>query len=164
MDESLDAIAQGHHLSVERAAEIRHFFSKSAESPSPDRQGGMKDASENHSSAGPTRTREPLPRDVVDLTAQRLRVLAEPNRIALLDALNAGEAGVQELADVVGLPHQDASHHLAVLHQAGVLVRRRRGRMTLYAVTDWSAWWLIEQIARWVESCQDEQGASAPTE
>jgi hypothetical protein len=36
--------------------------------------------------------------------------------------------------------------------------------MTLYAVTDWSAWWLIEQIARWVESCQDEQGASAPTE
>jgi DNA-binding transcriptional ArsR family regulator len=124
----------------------------------------MKAASEKHSSAGPTRKREPLPRDVVDLTAQRLRVLAEPNRIALLDALNDGEAGVQELADVVGLPHQDASHHLAVLHQAGVLVRRRQGRMTLYAVSDWSAWWLIEQIARWVESCQDEQGASAPTE
>jgi len=128
------------------------------------RQGGMNAASENHSSAGPTRKHEPLPRDVVDLTARRLRVLAEPNRIALLDVLNAGEAGVQELADIVGLPHQDASHHLALLHQAGVLVRRRQGRMTLYAVTDWSAWWLIEQIARWVKSCQDEQGASAPTE
>ncbi|MGN6815096.1 MAG: ArsR/SmtB family transcription factor [Solirubrobacterales bacterium] len=88
----------------------------------------MKAASEKHSSAGPTRKREPLPRDVVDLTAQRLRVLAEPNRIALLDVLNAGEAGVQELADVVGLPHQDASHHLAVLHQAGVLVCGRRGK------------------------------------
>jgi len=124
----------------------------------------MKEANGHAPSAGLARKREPLPRDVVDLTAQRLRVLAEPNRIALLDALNAGEAGVQELADVVGLPHQDASHHLAVLHQAGVLVRRRRGRMTLYAVSDWSAWWLIEQIARWVESCQDDQGASAPTE
>lgn len=35
--------------------------------------------------------------------------------------------------DVVGMPHQDALHNLAVLHQAGVLVRRRQGRMTLYA-------------------------------
>jgi DNA-binding transcriptional ArsR family regulator len=124
----------------------------------------MNAASQQKPSAGPTRKREQLPRDVVVLTAQRLRVLAEPNRIGLLDALNDGEAGVQDLADIVGLPHQDASHHLAVLHQAGVLVRRRQGRMTLYAVCDWSAWWLIEQIARWVESCQDEQGASAPTE
>lgn len=36
--------------------------------------------------------------------------------------------------------------------------------MTLYALSDWSAWWVVEQIARWVQSCQDEQGASAPIE
>lgn len=124
----------------------------------------MKEANGHAPSAGPTRKREPLPRDIIDLTAQRLRVLADPTRIALLDLLNDGEAGVQEMADVVGIHHQIASRHLAVLHQAGVLVRKRQGRMTLYAVSDWSAWWLIEQIARWVESCQDEQGASAPTE
>ncbi|HSS41635.1 MAG TPA: metalloregulator ArsR/SmtB family transcription factor [Solirubrobacterales bacterium] len=124
----------------------------------------MKAASENHSSAGPTRKREPLARDVVDLTAQRLCVMAHPSRIALLELLNDGEAGVQEMADAVGLTHQIASRHLAILHQAGMLSRRRQGAMTLYAVTDWSAWWVIEQIARWVESCQDEQGASAPTE
>lgn len=124
----------------------------------------MKAAHEERSSAGPTRKRESLPRDVVDLTAQRLRVLAEPARIALLDALNDGEAGVQVLADIVGFPHQTASHHLAILHQAGVLSRRREGVTTLYSVADWSAWWVIEQIARWVRSCQDEQGASAPTE
>jgi len=108
--------------------------------------------------------RKPISGEVIDLTAQRLRVLAEPARIALLDALNDGEAGVQVLADAVGSPHQTASHHLAILYQAGVLSRRREGAMTLYTVADWSAWWVIEQIARWVESCQDEQGASAPTE
>jgi DNA-binding transcriptional ArsR family regulator len=124
----------------------------------------MNEASENHSSAGSTRKREPLPRDVVDLTAQRLCVMAHPSRIALLEFLNDGEAGVQELADAVGLTHQIASRHLAILHQAGMLSRRRLGAMTLYAVTDWSAWWVIEQIARWVESCQDEQDASAPIE
>lgn len=123
----------------------------------------MNAASEHSSSAGRTRSREPLPKDVVELTAQRLRVLAEPNRIALLEALNNGEAGVQELADEVGLSHQTASHYLALLHDAGLLSRRRVGSTTRYTVSDWSAWWVIEQIARWVQSCQDEQGASAPT-
>jgi len=111
-----------------------------------------------------TQARAPLPEDVVELTAQRLRVIAEPTRIALLEKLNAGEAGVQELADQLGLSHQIVSHHLKVLWRAGMLGRRRLGTMTLYAVSDWSAWWVIEQIARWVRSCQDDQGASAPTE
>ncbi len=114
--------------------------------------------------AGRTQARASLPEDVVELTAQRLRVMAEPTRISLLEALNAGEAGVQELADRIGLPHKTASHHLLLLWRAGVLSRRREGSMVLYAISDWSAWWVIEQIARWVQSCQDEQGASAPTE
>lgn len=98
----------------------------------------------------------------MELTAQRLRVMAKAKRIALLEALNEGEAGVQELADRVGLPHQNASHHLTLLWQAGILSRRREGSMTLYTVTDWSVWWVVEQIARWVQSCLDEQGAQAP--
>jgi DNA-binding transcriptional ArsR family regulator len=98
------------------------------------------------------------------MTAQRLRIMAEPNRIALLEVLNRGEAGVQSLADEVGLPHQNVSQHLGILHKAGLVSRRREGTMSLYAISDWSAWWVIEQIARWVESCQDEQGASAPIE
>jgi DNA-binding transcriptional ArsR family regulator len=108
--------------------------------------------------------RRDLPTQVIELTAERLRVVAEPTRISLLEALNAGEAGVQELADRVGLPQQTASHHLNLLWRAGVLSRRRVGVANLYAISDWSAWWVIEQIARWVQSCQDEQSASAPTE
>ncbi len=97
-------------------------------------------------------SREPLPEGVVELTAQRLRVMAEAKRIALLQALNEGEAGVQELADRVGLAHQNASHHLTLLWKAGILSRRCEGTMTLYAIEDWSAWWVVEQIARWVQS------------
>lgn len=122
----------------------------------------MHTANEHSSSAGHTHLRESLPEEVVELTAQRLRVMAEPTRIALLEALNSGEAGVQELADQVGLPHQGASHHLNLLWRAGILARRRAGTKTIYSVSDWSAWWVIEQIARWVQACQDEQGASAP--
>lgn len=152
------------YLPVERAAAFRQPFSKLAAGSPPKRRVGMNTANEHSSSAGHTQPRESLPKDVVELTAQRLRVMAEPNRIALLEAMNTGEAGVQELADLIGLPHQTASHHLNLLWRAGMLARRRVGTMTLYSVSDWSAWWVIEQIARWVQSCQDEQGASAPTE
>lgn len=123
-------------------------------------------ALESHSQSLPRRphrvSREPLPAGVVELTAQRLRVMAKAKSIALLEALNDGEAGVQELADRVGLAHQNASHHLTLLWQAGILSRRREGTMNLYAIDDWSAWWVVEQIARWVQSCLDEQGAEAP--
>lgn len=88
----------------------------------------------------------------MELTAQRLGVIAKGKRIALLQALNDGEAGVQELADRVGLAHQNASHHLALLWKAGILSRRHEGTMTLYAIEDWSAWWVVEQIAGWVQS------------
>jgi DNA-binding transcriptional ArsR family regulator len=91
--------------------------------------------------------REPLTREIVELTAERLRLVAEPNRIALLEALSEGEAGVQELAEQVGIPYQNTSHHLVLLRQAGVLTRRRTGKAYLYAIEDWSAWWVVGQIA-----------------
>jgi DNA-binding transcriptional ArsR family regulator len=112
------------------------------------------------------RRQEPLSVQVVELTAERLRLMAEPKRIALLEALNDGEAGVQELADRIGAPHQNVSHHMGLLHQAGLVSRRREGPSARYAVTDWSAWWVIEQIGRWVESCLEDQqcepGPAAP--
>lgn len=114
--------------------------------------------------AGRTQARASLPADVVEVTAHRLRAISEPTRIHLLEALHAGEASGQELADRIGLPQQTASHHLNVLWRAGVLGRRRVGVANLYAISDWTAWWVIEQIARWVLSNQDQQGASAPTE
>lgn len=122
----------------------------------------MREKTDRSSSRQGPKSREPLPDQVVELTAQRLEVMARPKRIALLEALNDGEAGVQELADRVGLPHQNASHHLTLLWKAGVLSRRREGTRTLYTVADWSAWWVVEQIARWVQSCPDGQDPKAP--
>jgi DNA-binding transcriptional ArsR family regulator len=70
--------------------------------------------------------------------------LGEPDRIAVLDALRGGEANVQGIADLVELPHANVSHHLRVLHRAGIVSRRPEGRQVFYAVEDWTAWWLID--------------------
>jgi|GEM_PF-1348684 len=96
--------------------------------------------------------REPLRPEAIEATASLLRVIALPARISLLGALTGGEAAVSELGDRFGLPHKNASCHLRTLHRAGVLSRRREGKLALYAMADWSAWWAIEQIARSVEA------------
>jgi DNA-binding transcriptional ArsR family regulator len=121
----------------------------------------VSDPNEGRSTPPP---REPLSERIIDLTAQRLGVVATARRIALLEALTDGEAGVQELADRVGFSHQNASHNLTLLWRAGILSRRRDCKMTLYAIEDWSAWWVVEQIARLVQSCLDEQDAQASSE
>ena len=57
----------------------------------------------------------PLPDPLVELIAHRFRVLGEPARIKLLDALRSGPATVGELAGRLGLSQQNTSKHLGVL-------------------------------------------------
>ncbi len=100
--------------------------------------------------------RRELGTEAIELTALRLRVIADPVRIALLEALNGGEGAVWDLAEQVDLPHKNVSHHLLALYQAGVLSRRRVGKIVLYAVADFSAWWVVEQLARSVETAPED--------
>ena len=90
--------------------------------------------------------RASLPDEAVELIALRLRVIAEPTRIRILELLNAGDASVQELTDRLDTTHQNVSKHLAVLYQAGMLSRRRDGTRVHYSLVDWTGWWLVEQI------------------
>ena len=69
--------------------------------------------------------------DIADV----LKAVAEPNRLRLLHAIGAaagGQAGVQELAERVGLAQPAASRHLATLLHAGLVQRRKDGRRTFY--------------------------------
>jgi ArsR family transcriptional regulator len=88
-----------------------------------------------------------LARPVIESISGLMAALADPTRIALLDALRGGGANVQQLADELDLPHRNASHHALVLHRAGILGRRREGREIVYSVEDWAAWWLVGQAA-----------------
>ncbi len=88
----------------------------------------------------------PLPDEVVELIARRLRVIADPTRIKLLDRLRAAEATVQELTDSVGSTQQNVSKHLGVLADAGIVARRREGSFMRYRVVDQSVYRLCEEI------------------
>ena len=88
----------------------------------------------------------PLPEPVVELVARRFRVIGEPMRIRILDALRDGEASVLELADALNSSQQNVSKHLGVLHEAGIVSRRRHGTHAYYAIADESVLDLCEQV------------------
>ncbi len=88
----------------------------------------------------------PLPEPLVELIAQRFRVLGEPMRIKLLDRLREGEATVGELQEALGASQQNISKHLGVLLQAGMVSRSKRGTSSVYAVTDPGVFELCEQV------------------
>ena len=94
----------------------------------------------------------PLPDDLVELIAQRFRVLGEPMRIRLLDRLRTGEASVQELAEATGSTQQNVSKHLGVLHQAGIVERRKQGNFSHYSIADQGVFALCEDVCGSLEA------------
>jgi DNA-binding transcriptional ArsR family regulator len=88
----------------------------------------------------------PLPEPLIELVAQRFRVLGEPMRIKLLDQLREGDATVSELQTALGASQQNVSKHLGILHAAGMVSRAKRGNHTVYAISDPGVFELCDQV------------------
>ncbi len=69
--------------------------------------------------------------------AALFKVLADPARLRLLSlvaAAESGEACACDLVDPVGRSQPTVSHHLAMLVEAGLLSREKRGKWAWYRV------------------------------
>ncbi len=98
----------------------------------------------------------PLPEPLVEQIAERFRVLSEPTRIQLLDALRDGEATVQELQRMTGASQQNVSKHLGTLLRAGLIARRKDGNFSRYSIADQSVFDLCEQVCGGLRRQLDE--------
>jgi ArsR family transcriptional regulator len=80
---------------------------------------------------------EPLSERDAESLADALQVLADPARLRLLSLIAScpgSEACGCDLTAPVGLSQPTVSHHLNVLHDAGLLERERRGKWVFYKV------------------------------
>jgi DNA-binding transcriptional ArsR family regulator len=94
---------------------------------------------------------QPLPDALVEMIAERFRIIGEPIRIRILERLRDGEASVQELAEHVRTTQQNVSKHLGLLSRAGMVGRRKDGTYAYYRITDESVFALCEQVCGAVE-------------
>jgi ArsR family transcriptional regulator len=80
---------------------------------------------------------EPLSADAAAGVVPLLKALADPARLRLLSLVashEGGEACVCDLLDAFDLSQPTISHHLKVLHDAGLLEREKRGVWVYYRV------------------------------
>lgn len=81
------------------------------------------------------------------LKAKLFRGLADPSRLAILEALRGGERTVSDVVVATGLSQPNASGHLACLKDCGLVSSRQEGRFVYYALGDLR----IEEVLRSAE-------------
>ena len=82
-------------------------------------------------------TASPLTSEQAEQIAPLLKAIADPVRLRLLSLVAAHEgheACVCELQDAFDLSQPTISHHLKVLHEAGLLDRSKRATWVYYSV------------------------------
>jgi len=73
--------------------------------------------------------------------------LGDRSRRAIFEALAEGEAAVKDLVARFDISQPAVSQHLAALHAAGLVERRREGRCVYYRVTPSGLRPLVDWIA-----------------
>ena len=68
--------------------------------------------------------------------ARYFRVLGDPTRLRIIEALAERERTVSELVEIIGAPQSRVSNHLACLRWCRLADSERRGRTVVYRVAD----------------------------
>jgi len=71
----------------------------------------------------------------LDVAARMFKALADETRLKLLHLVRNDEVCVCDLVAAMGMPQGTLSHHLLLLHQAGLVSARKQGRWNYYRAT-----------------------------
>jgi len=77
-----------------------------------------------------------LPAPVVVTLAETFKLLGDPTRVRILDALSKAELCVCDLASLLDVSESATSHQLRLLRNLRLVRSRRAGRMVYYALDD----------------------------
>lgn len=98
------------------------------------------------------------------LKAKLFQGLADPSRLAIVEALRAGERTVSELVAKTNLSQPNVSAHLSYLKSCGLVVGKQEGRYVRYALKDRRMVVLIEaaegilsSISKRISSCSNHE-------
>ena len=70
-----------------------------------------------------------------DYCAQMLRLLADPDRLLIIQALREGPKNVGEISASTEQKIANVSHHLKVLREGGLVSSQREGRYVRYSLS-----------------------------
>jgi ArsR family transcriptional regulator, lead/cadmium/zinc/bismuth-responsive transcriptional repressor len=91
----------------------------------------------------------------VGAVADVFKLLGDPTRVRLVDALTHGERCVCDLATLVGLTESAVSHQLRLLRAARLVRVRRAGRLAYYSLDDHHVVGLLHDTRKHVEEAHE---------
>jgi len=75
-------------------------------------------------------------REVFASVARYFSLLAEPTRLSILHSICSAERSVSAIVTATGATQTNVSRHLALMHHAGIVGRRREGGTVFYRLLD----------------------------
>jgi DNA-binding transcriptional ArsR family regulator len=73
---------------------------------------------------------------IVQALADTFRILGDPTRVRIVDALTNGELCVCEISEQVGISESAVSHQLRLMRSMRLVRGRREGRCVYYTLDD----------------------------
>jgi len=73
---------------------------------------------------------------VFSAVARYFSLLSEPTRLKILHTICSSEHSVTAIVNATGASQTNVSRHLSLLHQAGVVSRRKERNVVFYQVND----------------------------
>lgn len=91
--------------------------------------------------------------DKLELAASKLRAMAHPMRIAILELLNQQKKmSVTDIYRNLNIEQASASHHLNILKNKGILVSQRDGKKIYYSLKSD----VLSEIIQCINRCNEE--------
>ncbi|HEU16859.1 MAG TPA: ArsR family transcriptional regulator [Nitrososphaeria archaeon] len=88
-----------------------------------------------------------IDQDKMTMVSRVMRALADPTRVRIVAMAKARRKLYEcEIVGAFGLAQPTASYHLRLLFDAGVLAKRREGKMIAYVPSDGLGWAIAEQV------------------
>ena len=89
----------------------------------------------------------------LELASSKLRAIAHPMRIAMIDLLHDNnKLSVTEIYSQLDIEQASASHHLNILKNKGVLISRREGKKIYYSLKNV----VLTEIIECINRCNEE--------
>ncbi len=89
--------------------------------------------------------------EAMNLVAARFKVLSDPMRLRILNALQDGEQSVTAVTEAVAASQPNVSKHLKTLQDAGLIARRQEGNTVYYRVADETVFQLCEVVCNSIQ-------------
>ncbi len=86
--------------------------------------------------------------------ADTFRILGDPTRVRIVDALAEGQLCVHEISDRIGISESAVSHQLRLMRSMRIVRGRREGRCVYYTLDDQHVLDLFQQGLRHVSEAR----------